>query len=131
MSATINVVCYKYKKLANGDSPLMLRISKDRKTKYKSIGVSVNPKYWDFDKNRPKANCPNRDYILKIIIDKEAEFQKKILELKANEKEYTTSTLIETKKKVKIKSVSEFYDELINDLIQANKTGNSRVYKGS
>lgn len=131
MSATINVVCYKYKKLANGDSPLMLRISKDRKTKYKSLGISVNPKHWDFDKSRPKTNCPNRDYILKIIIDKEAEFQKKILELKANEKEYTASTLIETKKKVQIKSVSEFYEELINDLVQANKIGNSRVYKDS
>ena len=79
MNATINVVCYRNKKLSNGESPLMLRICKDRKTKYKSLGISVNPDHWDFDKNKPKLNCPNREYILKIILDKETEYQKKII----------------------------------------------------
>lgn len=131
MTATINVVCYKYKKLADGESPLMLRVSKDRKTRYQSIGISLNPKYWDFEKNRPKPNCPNKDYIIKIIIDKESELQKKLLELKADEKEFTASTLLETKAKVKIKSVVEFYSELIEELEKANKIGNSRVYRDS
>ena len=43
MSATVEVVCYKSKVLANNESPLMLRVTKDRKLKYSSIGVSVNP----------------------------------------------------------------------------------------
>ena len=29
MKTSVSVVCYKYKVLANGESPLMLRISKD------------------------------------------------------------------------------------------------------
>ena len=41
MSTTVNVLCYKSKVLANGESPLMLRICKDGKKKYKSIGVSM------------------------------------------------------------------------------------------
>jgi hypothetical protein len=106
MSATVNVVCYKSKKLSNGESPLMLRICANRKSKYKSLGVSINPLYWNFNKNRPKPNYPNRDYILKIILDKEAEYQKKILELKSEEKEFTASTLIEPKIKLKIKAAS-------------------------
>jgi len=61
MSATINVICYKSKILSDGKSPLMLRICKDRKTKYKSLGISVKPEHWDFNKNRPKSNCPNKD----------------------------------------------------------------------
>jgi len=85
MSTTVNVVCYRNKKLSNGSSPLMLRVCKDRKTKYQSLGISVNPDDWDFQKNKPKANCPNRDLILKIILDKEAAFQKQILELKAED----------------------------------------------
>ena len=51
MSVTIEVVCYKSKVLANNESPLMLRITKDRKLKYSSIGISLNPTYWDFEKN--------------------------------------------------------------------------------
>ena len=72
MRATVSVICFKAKKLSNGESPIMVRITKDRKTKYKSLGVSVKPEHWDFAKNRPKPNCPNGDYILKIILDKEA-----------------------------------------------------------
>lgn len=40
MSATIEVVCYKSKVLANNESPLMLQITKDRHRKYSSIGLS-------------------------------------------------------------------------------------------
>ena len=46
MDATISVVCYKSKTLSNGEHPLMLRISKDGKKKYQSLGISVNPKFW-------------------------------------------------------------------------------------
>ena len=58
MKATINVVCYKWKVLVNGESPLMLRISKDQKRTMRSLGISVNPKHWDFVKNEPKTSCP-------------------------------------------------------------------------
>ena len=102
MRATVSVICFKAKKLSNGESPIMVRITKDRKTKYKSLGISVNPEHWDFAKNRPKPNCPNGDYILKIILDKEAEYQKKILELKSEEKEFTASTLIAPEIKVRV-----------------------------
>lgn len=59
MNATIEIVCYKSKVLKNNESPLMLRVTKDRKRKYSSIGISVNPVYWDFVKNKPKHNYPN------------------------------------------------------------------------
>ena len=39
MSATINIICYKSKTLANGENPIMVRISKDGKRKYKSLGI--------------------------------------------------------------------------------------------
>jgi len=71
MNVTVSIVCYKSKTLSNGQHPLMIRVSKDGKKKYQSIGVSVSLEHWDFKKNRPKTNCPNKDYILKIIIDNE------------------------------------------------------------
>jgi len=131
MSATVNIICYKSKKLKNGEHPLMIRVCKNSKTKYQSLGVSVKLEHWDFSKNKPKPNCPNRDFINKIILDKELDFQKQILELKSEEKEFTASTLIAPKIKLKIKSVQEFYDEIIQELEQADKIGNSRVYKDS
>lgn len=67
MNATILVVCYKSKTLSNGEHPLMLRIIKNRKISYKSLKISVDAKYWDFEKSEPKSNCPNKDLINKII----------------------------------------------------------------
>ena len=63
MNASISVVCYKSKTLSNGEHPLMLRISKDGKKKYISIGLSIHPQLWDFTKNEPKPKCPNKDLI--------------------------------------------------------------------
>lgn len=131
MSETVNILCYKSKTLSNGEHPLMLCICKDRRRKYKSLGVSVHPDYWDFSKNRPKPNCPNRELILKIILDKELELRRQILELKAEDKEFTASTLISPKSKIKSKTVQEFYKELINDFKVSNKIGNAKVYNDS
>jgi len=131
MNATVTILCYQSKTLANGENPLMIRVCKDGKKKYKSLGICVNPEFWDFEKERPKANCPNRELILKIILQKEIEYQKQILELKADEKEFTASTLIAPKVKRKIKAVREFYEEIIRELESANKIGNSRIYKDS
>ena len=67
MSTTISVVCYKSKVLKNNESPLMIRICKDGKRKYESLGISLLPKYWDFKANKPTAKCPNKEYLEKLI----------------------------------------------------------------
>ena len=41
MNATINILCFKSKTLANGEHPLMICVCKDSKRKYISLGVSV------------------------------------------------------------------------------------------
>lgn len=94
MNASISVVCYKSKTLSNGECPLMLQVSKGGKRKYQSLGISIKPSLWDFTKSKPKPNCPNKDYIQKIILDKQAELQQRMLELNSEHKEYTTATLL-------------------------------------
>ncbi len=129
MNASISVVCYKSKTLSNGEHPLMLRITKDRKPKYVSLSISIHPDNWDFTKNEPKPKCPNKDLINKIILDKKAEYQKEILELNAEQKDYTANSLVEAKQtKFQLKTVSEFYDILIKQFEKDGNTGNRRTY---
>ena len=132
MNATINVVCYKWKTLANGEYPLMLRICKDGKKKYQSLGISVLPRYWDFTRNKPKPNCPNKEYIQKIILDKQTELQQRMLEFNSEQKEYTTTTLLnDENKRFELKTVCQFYQELIEQCKSNDKCGNRLIYKGS
>ena len=70
MNATVKVICYKSKRLKNNECPLMVRVTKDRKLKYASLGISVNPENWNFSQNVPKQDCPNREYHEILIADK-------------------------------------------------------------
>ena len=117
MNVTANIVCYKSKTLANGEHPLMIRVCKDGKKRYKSLGVSVLPKYWNFEKSTLKPNCPNFEYLSRIIADKASELSTEIVKLKSERKEFTASTLIEDKsKRVKPKTVHELFCEQMQRL---------------
>ena len=132
MNACISVVCYKSKTLSNGENPLMLQISKGGKRKYQSLGISVLPRYWDFTRNKPKPNCPNKEYIQKIILDKQTELQQRMLEFNSEQKEYTTTTLLnDENKKFELKTVCQFYQELIEQCKNNDKCGNRLIYKSS
>ena len=132
MDATISVTCYKSKTLANGEHPLMLRIAQNGKSTYKSLKISVAAKHWDFERNVPKPNNPNKDLIQKIILKTKLDYQQKILEKKANSEEFTASSLInEQKEEIKAKTVEEFYLSLIEDLKQKGRIGNSYAYLNS
>ena len=98
----------------------------------RSLGISINPKYWDFDKNQPKQNCPNRNYIKQIILKTEIDYQSKILDKESKNEEFTASSLIDEKKdEIKVQTVEEFYLSIIQDLKQKGKIGNSYAYLDS
>ena len=80
MNVTVNVICYKSKVLKNSESPLMIRVCKDRKRKYISIGLSINPAHWDFTKNAPKPKCPNREALTTLIAQKLQAYSEQIIE---------------------------------------------------
>ena len=110
----------------------MLQISQNGKRKYQSLGISIDSKFWDFTKNKPKPNCPNGDFIQKIILDKVTDLQRQILELNANQKEFTPTKLLNDKKlTVKEQTVGDFYAELLLHYKQTEKVGNRLVYKMS
>lgn len=101
----------------------MLRVTKDRKRKYVSLGISVNPEHWDFSKNQPKAECPNREYIELLIADKLKEYSAKIVELKATNQEFTSTTLVEKVcvNRVNRKTVGDLFREHISSLTASGR----------
>lgn len=92
---TVDVVCYKYKPLKNKELPLKIKICKDRKTRYINLGVSTKMENWDFDKNQPKTDCPNKEYLEKLIYSKISEIREKVIQLKSENKDFSATTLVE------------------------------------
>ena len=70
---TVEIVCYKYTPLKNGELPLKVRICKDRKSRYVSLGISVKSQHWDFKRNKPNDKCPNKEVLEKLIANKMAQ----------------------------------------------------------
>ncbi len=132
MATGVNILCYKSKTLADGAHPLMIRICKDGKKKYISLGISVLPQFWDFEKNKPKRNCPNKIAIEKLIAVKITEYNDLIVDMTAERKEYTPQSLAQTvENKVQSRTVGEMYNHLIAEMRKAGRLGNLAVYKYS
>lgn len=129
MEATISVICFKSKVLKNGESPLMVRICKNGKRKYKSLGISVNPVHWDFKKNLPKPKCPNHEALLILINEKVSEFQRIILDKRLNNAEFTATTLLQATDTLQAKQPLSVGEAFLN-YIQTLKNENRLRYAG-
>jgi len=113
-TTTVNIILYKYKALKNNEYPLMIRVTKDRKRHYLSLGVSLHPDHWDFSKNKPKKSCPNKEELEALIIEKSRIINKVILEFKTIDKDFTAEMLIEkVTRSTKKMLVHDFFQELI------------------
>ena len=131
MEVKFDVVCYEWKKLSNGEYPLMLKITKDGQRRYQSINLSVSKKDWDFKRGKLKPNGPNYESYNKIIQDTLLEVRTRIIDLKASKKRCTLSKILETTKKDVTPHVTHFYESIFDQLTKEGKCGNRQVYQYS
>ena len=124
MNATVNVVCYKWKTLSNGEHPLMLRVCKDGNRRYVSLKVSVKSEHWDFEKNKPKRGCPNKERLEKLISEHIHKYSHEIIGLTVEGKVYTTTSLIEKVTDVRAsQTLNDLFKDYICSLMQEGRVG--------
>jgi integrase len=126
---TVTVVLYKSKTLANGEHPLMIRVSKNRIRKYHTLGLSCHPKNWDTKSNLPKKNHPNKDKIDSIISKAISQYKDKIIDFKHEGKDFTPDVLIsEAHKPTKKTTVFKYFELKVQTLKDSKQIGNAKVY---
>jgi len=127
MNTNIDVVCYRSKTLSNGESPLMLRLTKEGKRKYVSLQISLNPDYWDFNKNKPRRHCPEKEsinYRLETILQK---YREQVEIFKKERQEYTLETLVKKVENPILKcTVGDFLECHVNKLLAEERLGYAR-----
>ncbi|SHJ02318.1 Site-specific recombinase XerD [Mesonia phycicola] len=90
--ATVKAVLRK-KRNPEGQYPIAVRITKDRKSSYLGTGQYIEEKYWD-EKNRcVRKSHPNANIINNFLLTKVAEANKKVLEAE-NNSDYQTVKMI-------------------------------------
>ena len=131
LNTSVEAICYKVRALRDGTFPLMLRLTQNRKRKYLSLGMSVEERFWDFKKNTPKRNCPDRDAILSVIERKSKQYREQITQFKVEGKDYTLETLVQrVENPVRQMNFGEYLDYLIQQLKEENRLGYAESFKG-
>ena len=111
------------------EAPVMVKITKNGKRSLKTLGVSLNPKYWDFDRDRPKSNCPNRTHIVSIITNALQKYQSIQLDMEARNENYSVSEILaDTSVKTAQLTLEDFLTSHIQQLRDNGKVGNSYAY---
>ena len=127
--ASIDVILYTSKVLKNGDSPIMLRLIKDRKPTYISIGVGCSKDSWDIKKNLPLKKHPlSKELVIKIEKIK-TEAKRLLMKFEDEKVDFSADEFInKLKNHTKKTTVLQFADTVIEELIKADKIGNAGVY---
>ena len=130
MNTTIEAVLYTSKTLSNGQHPILLRLTKNRKRKYISLHISLRQDQWDAEKCKPRRNCPDRERIEALIQQKTKELQHQIMDFKTSDKEYTLNTLVEkASRKIVRQTVGDYLNSYIERLLAVNRVGNAKTFQ--
>ena len=124
----IAVVLYKSNTLANGEHPLMVRVTHKKTRKYISLGISCPPSLWNPEKNKPRKNHPDKKRIEGIIAKKIAQYDTKHLEMVAQDKPFSAEALINAVNGRTFTQFFPFLDELIDRLVKSGKINTSLNY---
>lgn len=97
----------------NDKAPLYIRITQDRKSRFLSLGISVEPKYWNENKSTIKKGATNYKELNAYILQKRAEIERTSLDLNTRSKRVTSNTI---KEKISHKKDLDFFTYCTNKL---------------
>ena len=132
--ASVKVVVKTGKLLKNGEYPIYLRLTQNRKSSYLSIGTTTKLEHWDEKENKPKRSHPLYKHLLVLIETKVAEASRMLLDLETKGEQLSSTELKHKAKpdrRATSKMVGKYFEEVINRLEHANRVGYADAFKNT
>lgn len=131
MNTSVKVVLYTSKTLSSGEHPIMLRVIKDRKSKYISIGFSCSVKLWNKKANLPKRTHSHFTEINVLISKKRLDAEKIVLQSENEDKNLSAHEIKVKLKKQKANNpfLLDYFDSIIKRFVESGQIKNSVVHK--
>jgi integrase len=133
--ATVKVIYWHWKTLADGSHPFILQITKDRKSKRIATGLSLLPKYWNADKKEVRKSYPepDREDLINKLAEWEAKYRgaaKALFEAdEQHNAQAVASKAIEGRKAQRRVKLLAYIEELAAGMSSRGKLGNAGVYR--
>jgi integrase/recombinase XerD len=109
--SSIKLILKKNKIDKSGEAPLYLRLIKDRKTKFISLSLKLNPNEWDEDKQKVKKNHSNSARLNAFISQMVADARGDVADLERKNKSASARKL---KEAIKGKPLTNFFEYSYN-----------------
>lgn len=105
-----------------GQYPIAIRITQNRKSSFIHTGQYIDLKYWDASERCIKSSHPNSKRLNQLLLKKMAEANDKLFELESNEKRVTSFTVKRhIKKEYKNASFFKLAEKYIDNLQRSGK----------
>ncbi|MGY2132705.1 phage integrase SAM-like domain-containing protein [Hymenobacter sp. HD11105] len=133
-SATVKIIYFTGKVLADGSHPFLIRITKNRKQLYRSTGLSLQPRYYNFEKKEIRRNYPGDAKALwRKLEAKAATYEQAAEDLASADEQHDAETVLskvsQTRRATRRVKLLAYCDELIAQQTAASQLGNARVYR--
>lgn len=119
--ATVKIVLRKNYKKKNGSFPIVLRLTKDRKTKFLFTGEYILEKDWDETRGLAKKSHPNSSRLNNMLLKKVSEAHDLALEVEARKNKQSVNTLA---KKIKGEDKYDFFK--VSEIFLSNRLKNKK-----
>lgn len=114
----------------NNEYGIYLRLTKERKISYLSLGIKCSKKLWNNAASKVKNEHKQSIYLNSIIDQKVQEYRTNILSIMVEEKQLSVTELkAQVEKPLKYVPVGESLQRRIGQLFDSAKLGNMAVYK--
>ena len=106
-----------------GEAPLYIRIIKDRKAKFISLGIKILPKDWNEKQFKVRKSHPNSQRMNNFIAHKIAEAEGVALEMETNSKYVSPKSIKQNIMGTSPDSFIKYFEKYIETLKKNGKTG--------
>jgi len=113
-----------------GEAPIYLRIIKNRKPTYISLGYYIRPEDWDAEKVRVKKSHPNSSRLNNFITEKLSEAQSHTLDLETKDKDVNTKAMKKAVVGEASPSFLKYLDRFLKEQETKAKVGTYNKVKG-
>jgi integrase/recombinase XerD len=121
--STIKIILKKDKINKSGEAPLYLRLIKDRKAKFISLGIRINPKDWNEEVSKVRKSHPNSQRMNHYISQKIADAEGIALEMESKSKFISPKTIKQSIMGKSSDSFLKYFNSYIENLRKKDKIG--------
>ncbi len=133
--ASVKVVLWTSKTLADGTHPFVVRINKDGTRKHIMTGFSLHPKYWNAKKHEIRQNYPSdkRKVLEKALENWQQRFADAAEGLATSDARHNAEDIVhkvaDERNDQRRFQLLEYFDELITQYERLGQVGNRKVYR--